>query len=143
MSWAALDYALQAFKSIPMTHSAKFVLLALANRHNQETGRCDPSVERIADDMQISHRSVKYGLRELETLKVIQTVERKQRTGRGKKNLTNRYRLFMGARLALGVGQGLPPKQEDNTAHKKKTRPSAFDDLVMSIQDLTEDGEND
>tara|TARA_R110002072_G_scaffold142172_1_gene287573 strand:+ start:96 stop:380 length:285 start_codon:yes stop_codon:yes gene_type:complete len=78
----------------------------------------------------MSERSVRYALRELEELKVIQTIFRKATTGRGVKNITNRYRLKGGAYSAGGMGHSLPPKQEYT--------PSAFDDLVM-IDDCDEE----
>ena len=126
MSLTAMRHAFAIVASVDMSPSAKLVLLVLANRHNQETGRCDPSLRKIAADTLMSERAVRYGLRELELLKAITTVERKQRTGRGKKNLTNRYRISMGANFAGRMGQILPPKQEYT--------PSAFDDLAMSIE---------
>ena len=110
-----------------MSAPCRLVLLALSNRHNQETGRCDPSVSTLCSDTQLSERAVRSALRELESLKLISTVERKLRTGRGKRNMTNRYRLKGGAQYAGRMGHNMPPKQEDT--------PSAFDDLAMLIED--------
>lgn len=127
MSHTALRTAFKAVESVTMSAPARLVLLALANRHNQETGRCDPSVARICSDVQLSERAVRAALRELEALKVIITVERRQRTGRGRRNLTNRYRINRGAQYAGRMGHNMPPNLEDNT-------PSSFDDLAMSIE---------
>jgi hypothetical protein len=126
VSFTAIRNAFGVIASVDMSPSAKLVLLALSNRHNQETGRCDPSVATIAADTQMSARAVQYGLRELEQIKAITTIERKQRSGRGKKNLTNRYRIAGGAKFACGGVQDLRTKQEYT--------PSAFDDLAMSIE---------
>mgnify|MGYP003400215540 CR=1 FL=1 len=126
MSLTALRSAFAIIGSVEMSPSAKIVLLALSNRHNQETGRCDPSIKTISADTRMSERAIQYGLRELEAVKAIVTVERKQRTGRGKKNLTNRYRIAGGANFACGGVQDLRTKQEYT--------PSAFDDLAMSIE---------
>ena len=109
-----------------MSLPARIVLLALANRHNQEAGRCDPSIATICADTQLSERAVQTALRTLEKLSIITTVERKQRTGRGKRNLTNRYRIGGGAQYAGRVGHNMPPKLE-------YTPPSAFDDLAALI----------
>ena len=128
MSLTALRNAFGIIGSVEMSPSAKLVLLALSNRHNQETGRCDPSIKTIAADTRMSERAIQYGLRELEAVKAIVTVERKQRTGRGKKNLTNRYRIAGGASFACGGVQDLRTKQEYT--------PSAFDDLAMSIENF-------
>lgn len=128
MSMKALRSAFKHVANVEMSAPARLVLLALANRHNQETGRCDPSNATICGDTQLSERSVRSALRELEKLRLITTTERKQRTGRGKKNLTNRYRLKGGAQFAGRMGQDMPPNQEYT--------PSAFDDLAMIMEDF-------
>lgn len=112
-----------------MSAPARLVLLALANRHNQETGRCDPSISTISRDIQLSERSVRNGLRELEKLGLIQTVHRQVRTGLGRRNMTSRYRLNGGAQFAGGMGHSLPPNLK---LHARAT--SAFDDLAMMIE---------
>lgn len=134
MSFTALRAAFLHVQNLPMSAPARLVILALSNRHNQETGRCDPSVARICSDTQMSERAVRGALRELEKLGVVVTVERQARTGRGKRNLTNRYRLKGGAQYAAGMGHNMPPNLEDNTHDKKEPLPSVFDDLAMSIE---------
>jgi DNA-binding transcriptional ArsR family regulator len=127
MSFTAFKNAMQNISMASVSPCAKLVFVGLSNRHNQETGRCDPSVETIAGDLGISERSVRNGLRELEKNGLITTTHRTRRTGRGKRNLSNRYNLKGGAESAGGVGQILPPKQEYT--------PSAFDDLAMLVED--------
>jgi hypothetical protein len=80
---------------------AAAVLKELAYRHSQETGRCDPSVLSQAGETQLSERAVRKALRVLETAKLLRTVERKERSGWGRRNLRNRYS-FPGM-LALGA----------------------------------------
>ena len=126
MSLRSLHHAFNHISSVKMSLPARLVLLALANRHNQETGRCDPSVATICEDTQLSERAVRAALRELEGLKLITTTERKLRTGRGKRNLTNRYRIKGGAQCAGRMGHNMPPKQEYSP-------PAAFDDLAMLL----------
>lgn len=126
MSFTAIHSAFRIIAKVKMSASARLVYLALSNFHNQETGRCDPSIERISKATQCSERSVRNALRELEKLGLIQTVFRKASTGRGRKNLTSRYKLKGGANSAATLGQKLPPNQEP--------KPSAFDDLAMSIE---------
>jgi len=125
MSMTAYRAAWKHIAAFEMSLPARLVLLALADRHNQETGRCDPSLSRIEKDTKIGERTIRKALRELEALKVIVTVERKQRTGRGKLNLTNRYKILGGVQYAGRVGSNMPPNHN--------TSPSAFDDLAMSI----------
>ena len=126
MSFTALKTAIGHLATAEVGPSGKLVLIALANRHNQETGRCDPSVELIANDLGISERAVQYGLRELEKNGLITTTHRTVRTGRGKRNMSNRYRLKGGAKFASTMVQDLRTKQEYT--------PSAFDDLANLIE---------
>lgn len=109
MSMSAIRTAFAAITKIKMSAPARLVYLALADFHNQETGRCDPFIKSICLKTQLSERSVRNALRELESLRQIQTVFRKATTGRGKKNLTSRYRLIGGARIAAPMGQDMPP----------------------------------
>ena len=127
MSIKAIRAAFNAIKQIKMSAPARLVYLALADFHNQNTGRCDPSIKSICLKTQLSERSVRNALRELESLRQIKTVFRKATTGRGKKNLTSRYRFIGGARIAAPMGQDMPPNHNN-------IRPSAFDDLAMSIE---------
>lgn len=131
MSVIALMHSARRLSSAPknMTASAKLTLFALANRHNQETGRCDPSVETLSLDVGLSERAVRAGIRALEKARFITTTHRNIRTGAGRRNLTNRYRILGvrgGAGFAGGMGQDLPTNQTN--------RPSAFDDLAMLIE---------
>lgn len=122
---------------------AKMVLFALANRHNQETGRCDPSVLTLAEDAGLSERAVRQGLRDLEVAGLIATVRRTLRTGRGQRNLNNRYRLVGlrgGAQYAGGVGHNMPTNLSLHPATVAGPRPAAFDDIVMLIEDAPEEG---
>lgn len=111
-----------------VTISGKLVFCALAHHHNHETGRCDPSLETLAEELGISVRAVRDGLRSLEKAKLIETVHRTVRTGNGKRNLTNRYRLLGAAKSAGGVRQDLPTNQE------LYSEPSAWDDLSFVIE---------
>jgi len=135
MSFTAIRAAFIHIETTEMGIPSKIVLLTLANHHNQETGRCDPSISRLSKMSGISERAVRNALRELEALKLITTVERKQRTGRGRRNLTNRYRLKGGAQYAGRVGHNMPTKQEYT--------PSAYDTLANSVELLDTEGRYD
>lgn len=131
MSFTAIRTAFRHISQKELSPTAKLVLLALANRHNQETGRCDPSLATIEHDIGMSEGAVRGGLRMLEKTKCITTTYRKEKTGRGKKNLTNRYRILSGAKSAGTKRQNLPPKQEP--------KPSKFDDLCFVLDDQETD----
>ena len=73
-----------------ITSSEKFVLLVLANRVNQETGQCFPSLNTIARETCLTQRGVQKIIKSLEQKNLI-TVERsKQANG---KNAPNQYAL--------------------------------------------------
>ena len=113
MSTRGLIWVTQEVKRLGpgVSSAAKLVLLALANRHNWETGRCDPSVQTIADDLGLDDRTVRRGLRQLEEAGSIRTEHRVARTGRGQKNRRNRYELVGakgGGKLPGGVGANCP-----------------------------------
>lgn len=61
MSFQAMAWAVG--QKLPMKE--KFVLLMLANRTNHDTGRCDPSHRRIAEDCGMSPATVKRAIKEL------------------------------------------------------------------------------
>jgi hypothetical protein len=91
------------------------------------TGTCNTNNWRTAD-VQIDERTVRKSLRELEALGLLQTVHRQARTGRGKRNMRNRYRILVGANRPVVVGANNPPNQEDNI-------PSSFRDLAMLLDE--------
>ena len=133
MSIRALQAAFSIIAETPeLRPSATITLLVLANCHNQETGRCDPAISTIAKKGALSERSVQNGLQQLAELKLVSITYRQVKTGRGKRNMTSRYRIRGGAKFASGVVQDLHP-------NLKYTRPSAFDDLAM----LIDGGESD
>ncbi|WP_439525647.1 helix-turn-helix domain-containing protein [Roseovarius mucosus] len=126
MSLRAINWAFSVIPQHDLRPAATLTLLALAHCHNQETGRCDPSAKLICEKTSLSERAVRDGLRQLESAKLIATYHRTIRTGRGQRNLRNRYVLKGGANFAGGVGQDLPPNMEVKA-------PAAFFDLAMSV----------
>ena len=100
MSWEALKWAFTA----DLPSAEKCVLLCLANRHNQETGRCDPSFATLADDAGTSRRSV---IRAVTALKLAGYL-----TAIVRPNTSDFFHLKM--------DQPMPPAME-----KRKRRPSA------------------
>jgi hypothetical protein len=89
MSRIATDWA---WKQKNISQTQKIVLLALADRHNPDTGDCFPSIGRLADDCCMSESGIKKALNELVTLSLITKVERRVERGRNK---TNQYELHL------------------------------------------------
>ena len=69
-------------KSLPAKSSStsKYVLLALANRANDEGSKCYPSIERLAHELEMSTRSVLRALSTLEEGKLIARTQHKNAT---------------------------------------------------------------
>lgn len=72
--------------------SAKVVLIQLADFHNKETGRCNPSAQRLADDCEMNRATVFRHLIDLEKRGLITRHNRGDGTGgRG----SNQYELHL------------------------------------------------
>lgn len=114
MSFEAMTWAVK--KKLPSAQ--KLVLLMLANRCNADTGRCDPSHKRLADDCGMSVSSVKRAIAQLEESGALQVICRRD----GDVNLPNQYQLnldWVGSHRTEGwvhseprVGSHRPTKQE-------------------------------
>jgi hypothetical protein len=87
MSFRAVAWAWD--QRLAPTH--RMVLMALADRMNQTSGRCDPSVGTIADDAMMSVRSVQDTLNHLMSIGLIEIEKRENRT--------SQYHLKMDVRL--------------------------------------------
>lgn len=111
----------------------KMVLLMLANRTNHDTGRCDPSHKRLAQDCGLSPTAVKSAINKLAEAGYI-TIHRRKL---GDIHLPNQYTLAMGGvgrqttevgrETTRGVGRETTTNQEDINQEynlKKDARPS-------------------
>ena len=95
MSLAALNWA---WNARPKTSMQKFMLIRLADRYNGDTGRCNASVARLAEELMIHTRSARRLLQQLEQQGYM-TIERRYAAGHQK---TNQYDLNL-ARVDEGV----------------------------------------
>lgn len=73
MSHAATNWAI---KQRGLKPAAKLVLWNLADRHNADSGRCDPSQARLAEDCEMSRSTLNVHLRVLEEAGLIRRVQR-------------------------------------------------------------------
>lgn len=96
MSFQAMAWAVD--QKLPTRE--KFVLLMLANRTNHDTGRCDPSHKRIAEDCGMSVSTVKRAIMTLEDGGYVVAENRSANSVK----LPNQYRLL----LDRGVGSHRP-----------------------------------
>ena len=88
MSFKAAAWAIE--QSITTSPSQKLVLIALADCHNSQTGRCDPSIMRLA---QVCHMSERTVIRHLSQLEELGLIERKRRFDEHGHQRTNAYKL--------------------------------------------------
>ena len=70
-----------AMKQQGLKPATKIVLYWLADHHNGETGKCFPSINRLAELSEMSRRSVEGHLETLETLGLIRRVNQFRETG--------------------------------------------------------------
>jgi len=79
-----------AVRASAPSHTAKLVMMILAHHHNDQTGRCFPSYERIAEEAGLAKSSVTRAIKELVAANLIQKVKGKRA---GSFNAPNSYRL--------------------------------------------------
>jgi hypothetical protein len=104
------------YDAVPIINAAKgltlrerVTLCALVSRYNYQTGRCFPSLNKIAADTAACQRTVRYVLRRLEEKHVLISTDRE----RHNKSTTSReYRFNLNALESLprARGPGRPPK---------------------------------
>ena len=94
--------------SLELRPAAQKVAARLVEHLNMETGRCDPSVGRMARDLGLSERSVRRAIVELEQLGLLR---RYVHAGRG---LTNGYALDLKAMAALHEPIGRKADSSEN-----------------------------
>jgi predicted transcriptional regulator len=83
MSGVALVWAANVRGLKPAT---KIVLIQLSDRHNKDTGRCDPSIKTLSDDCEMDRTTVMRHLTKLEELGLLTRVTRGREDGGRDKN---------------------------------------------------------
>jgi DNA-binding transcriptional ArsR family regulator len=81
-----------AMKQPGLKPATKIVLYWLADHHNGETGRCHPSIARLAECCEMSRRSVENHLKDLEKAGLVRIKPRRREQG-GK--TSNDYTLML------------------------------------------------
>lgn len=96
MSYRAQDWA-EHVTGIPW--ATKGVLLLLANRHNGETGQCNPSEEWLCQRTELEPRTIRMHLKVLEDAKLI--TRRYKHGGRGVGRSVDGFDLHLGIQAAV------------------------------------------
>jgi biotin operon repressor len=136
MSWAAVAWAVR--QRLPSTQ--KLVLIMLAERHNKDTGRCDPSHERLAEDCGLTRRSVMDQVKRLEEAGYICAMAR----AKGKLKMSNHYVL----NLSFGVPETVKQLPDDpflvvNDVHQggEARSPGVVNHVPKVVNDVHQGGE--
>lgn len=79
--------------------AAKMLLVCLANAHNNETGLCCPSVNRLADESNMSRRSVQRWVKWLDENGFVQVIATASEAGRQQSNSYRIIGFHRGAKL--------------------------------------------
>jgi hypothetical protein len=107
VSFKAAAWAVE--QRLTQTAAQKLVLIVLADAHNGQTGRCDPSIQRVAELCHMSYRTVTRTLAQLEELALIQRINR---TDDQNLKVRNLYK--------LSIGHGVPsighPRHSDRSS---------------------------
>lgn len=96
MSGQALIWAANVRGLAPAT---KIVLIQLAERHNKDTGRCDPKIQRLAEDCEMSRASL---MRHLATLEDVGFITRVSQGLENGGRASNQYDLHMSETIRDG-----------------------------------------
>ena len=115
MSFVASAWAISC-EAVQTPHQ-RLVLIILADCHNAETGRCDPSIAFLAKRCLISRRSVERCLSQLEGLGLI---SREKRFEGGVGQTSNAYRLHIESPATEGR---TPPSQCRTPPSGRRTAP--------------------
>ena len=127
MSFQAIAWAVR--QKLPCTQ--KIVLVMLADRHNGDTGRCDPSHDRLAGDCGLTRRSVMDQLAKLDSAGFIRTHHRVI----GKLKASNQYTLMLAFGATADVKEfhidvkqvpvvvNVVPSSSEPVAHKPVIEP--------------------
>jgi hypothetical protein len=118
-----------AFRQKGLPPTRKFVLVALADRCNKDTLRCDPKIKTLMEDTGLGRMTVFRALEDLEDAGLIQRVERTRDNG---SRTSSDYR-FPSVTVVRGeyqsdTGEGvtaIPPEPELRTGSKTNTLAAA------------------
>lgn len=139
MSGQALVWAANIRGLPPAT---KIVLIQLAERHNKDTGRCDPKIVTLAADCEMSRASLMRHLSALEEFGLISRVTQGMENGG---RASNQYDLHMNATPKEGQrsqietgGKGLISEGQRSQIEQAKVspvRPPYIDEPVLNLKE--------
>lgn len=136
MSFQAMTWAVD----VELPTNQKMVLLMLANRTNHDTGQCNPSHKRLAQDCGMSISTLKRCIKQLVDAGLVEVLTKKM----GDVNLPNQYKLKMqgvgsqrtypSSHRTEGVGSQWPTNhevnnQEENLSNRRSAQAPSSDSV--------------
>lgn len=131
MSHRATNWAIQQRGLNPAT---KILLWYLADCHNNHTGRCDPSQDRLASECEMSRSSVNRHLTKLEEVGLIRRRQRLHDTS--KKQLSTFYELAIDGPFSMSQSGTSPVCQNE-----QEPCVNLDDSRVSQLWDTNQEGE--
>ena len=136
MSWQATSLVKGMRENL--TRTEKFLLLILADYHNDETGQCDPSLDRLAEDTLTSRSQTIRSLKALAKKGFI-VIERRREDGKQGSNqyhlpclqsavVTLRQSVIQGANQSVIQGATMTPNPLYRTVNKNRKREPQYVD---------------
>lgn len=110
----------------PLPATRKFVLVALADRCNKDTLRCDPSMSRVAEDTGLDRSTVIRAIAALVEDGYITKVERTRQNGSAS---TNAYQF-----PDVGGSRTAPPPQSQGATTPSRTAPPPEPELEPEVE---------
>lgn len=130
MSHKATNWAIQQRGLEPAT---KLLLWHLADCHNSHTGRCDPSQERLAYELEMSRATVNRHLKKLEDVGLIRRVRRKAEDT--KRRETTFYKLALDGAFSMSHDETRAMSQME-----QKPCLKSDDSHVSQLRDTNQEG---
>jgi hypothetical protein len=112
----------------------KIVLIVLADRHNGDTGRCDPSIARVAEDCGMSSDSVRNAIKALRGKGLLEAHERFD----GPTQLTNFYTFNFKSESTPPLDNSHPPTRQKQGPPLDNSHPNRELELVNEHVPLLE-----
>lgn len=134
MSYDAMTWA--TAQKLPCTQ--KMVLVMLADRVNKDTGKCIPSIKRLAEDCGLSESCVQKNLKKLAEMGLIK-VHSRFNDG---VQLPNQYEMITGPISTPGVSD-TPPRCTSSTprVYQVRTEPGSLTSNITNIPPNPQKGE--
>ena len=138
MSSLGRTWALRVMRELAVSPSAKLAAVALGDRHNQKTGRCDPGHRRLANDVGVDPKTIRAALRQLEDAGAIR-IERHRALPQGRGRKTDAYELLPLGAAPLDEASGAAGAEQpgESASCSREDQPGVSSDQPGDIPNQT------